>query len=195
MGGQVAVAAAAATAGWMAWAVRGRASTVFAPSIWHGPAVRELALTFDDGPSESTPQLLNVLARHSVRATFFQCGMHARRLPAVAREVVDAGHEIGNHTENHAPLWLRSTGFLRDEIGRAQHSIAEATGMAPRLFRAPYGVRWPGLGGIQREFGLTGVMWTVIGNDWSLPAGAVATRVGNGARPGAIVCLHDGRER
>lgn len=180
----------------MAWAVRGRSSAVFAASIWQGPTnSRELALTFDDGPSERTPQLLDVLAGFGVRATFFQCGMHVRRLPAIAREVVAAGHEIGNHTENHAPLWLKPVSFLQEEIGEAQRSIAETTGVTPRLFRSPYGVRWPGLGSVQRELGLTGVMWTAIGKDWALPADSVARRMLKAARPGAILCLHDGRER
>ncbi len=179
----------------MAWAVRGRSSSVFGRSVWRGPTnARDVALTFDDGPSESTPALLGVLQRFGVRATFFQCGVHVRRLPEVAREVAAAGHEIGNHTEHHARLWLRSGSFLRAEIGLAQESIAAVTGMRPRLFRAPYGVRWPGLGGVQREFGLTGVMWTVIGNDWVLPAPAITERVLRSAGPGGIVCLHDGRE-
>jgi peptidoglycan/xylan/chitin deacetylase (PgdA/CDA1 family) len=153
-----------------------------------------VALTFDDGPSESTPELLEILARFGVPATFFQCGVHARRLPAVAREVVAAGHEIGNHTEHHARLWLRPGSFLRSEIGEAQRTLAECAGTNPRLFRAPYGVRWPGLGRVQREFGLTGVMWTAIGNDWVLPPRDIAGRVLRAAEPGAIICLHDGRE-
>ncbi len=91
------IAGAAAIAG-AAWAVRGRSSTMFAPSIWRGPRdCRALALTFDDGPSESTPALLDVLARHGVSATFFQCGANVERLPGIARATVEAGHEIGNH--------------------------------------------------------------------------------------------------
>lgn len=190
------IAGAAAAAGWMAWAVRSRSSTVFAPSIWHGPRTnREVALTFDDGPSESTPELLEVLAKHGVRATFFQCGMHVRRLPHVAREVIAAGHEIGNHTENHARLWLRGTDFMRGEIAAAQQSIADVTGVLPKVFRPTYGVRWPGLGNVQRELGLAGVMWTVIARDWTLPASAISSRILAGTGPGAIYCLHDGRER
>jgi peptidoglycan/xylan/chitin deacetylase (PgdA/CDA1 family) len=169
---------------------------VFAPSIWHGPTDRrEIALTFDDGPSESTPELLDVLARHKVKATFFVCGMHVRRLPDVAREIIAAGHEPANHTENHARLWLRSPAFIHNEVAAAQAGIADVCGKMPRLFRAPYGVRWPGLGNAQRAFGLTGVMWTVIGNDWALPGDAIAARVLKRAGNGGIVCLHDGRER
>jgi peptidoglycan/xylan/chitin deacetylase (PgdA/CDA1 family) len=135
-----------------------------------------------------------MLARYGVRATFFQCGEQVRRNPAIAREVASAGHEIGNHTDTHARLWLRGPAFLRHEIARAQEAIAEAARVLPALFRAPYGVRWPGLGAIQREYGLTGVMWTAIGRDWTLPADAIAKRMIAGAEAGAILCLHDGRE-
>lgn len=180
----------------LAWAARGRSSSVFAPSVWRGSADRrEIALTFDDGPSESTPQLLELLDNYKIKATFFQCGMHVRRLPEVARAVVAAGHEIGNHTDSHASLWLQSVLFMRQEIGRAQDSIFASTGVSPTLFRAPYGVRWPGLGQAQQEFGLLGVMWTTIGRDWALPAPQIAERLHSGAVNGAVLCLHDGRER
>lgn len=190
-----AASAAAGLAAAAAWAVRGRSSTVFAPSVWRGPATRPaLALTFDDGPSESTPAILELLARYGARATFFQIGANADRLPAVARAVAAAGHEIGNHTYSHPRLWLRSARFIEDEVTRAQQSLSELAGAPPRLFRAPYGVRWPGLGAVQARHGLQGVMWSVIARDWSAGPEAVASRLQQGARPGAILCLHDGRE-
>jgi len=178
-----------------AWAVRGRSSAVFGPSLWRGPrARRSLALTFDDGPSESTPAILDVLARYGVRATFFQCGANVERLPAIARAVHDAGHEIGNHSQTHPYFCFHSPQFMLDQLDRAQRVIGEAAGVQPVWFRAPYGVRWPGLGAAQRRLGLTGVMWTVIGYDWSLTAEAVVRRVSGRISNGAIVCLHDGRE-
>src|SRR5579863_1638712 len=181
-------------AGGMAWAVRGRSSSVFAPSVFHGDLARKaLALTFDDGPSESTPALLDLLARHRIHATFFQCGCNARRLPALSRAIAAAGHEIGNHTENHARLWLRSPSFVFDEVARCQRSLEECSGVRPLWFRAPYGVRWFGLGEAQRKLSLTGVMWTTLALDWKLPAASVAARLLRGARNGAIFCLHDGR--
>src|SRR4051812_34693810 len=86
----------------MAWAVRGRSSSLLAPSVWRGPAHRRaIALTFDDGPSEATPRLLAILAAHNVRATFFLCGANVRRLPEIARAIRRAGHELGNHTDTH----------------------------------------------------------------------------------------------
>ena len=181
-------------AGLLAWGVRGRSSSLLAPSVWRGPAHRKaLALTFDDGPSESTPELLALLEKHSARATFFQCGFHARRLPAVVKDVLTAGHDLGNHTDTHPALYLRSPAFIEDQISRAQDSIVAASGLAPRYFRAPYGARWFGLREAQRKHGLTGVMWTAIARDWILPAPGVAARLRAAARPGAILCLHDGR--
>ncbi|MGD0201774.1 MAG: polysaccharide deacetylase family protein [Bryobacteraceae bacterium] len=184
-----------AAAGVMAYGVRGRSSRLFGPSVWRGIADRPaIALTFDDGPSESTPELLELLGRHGVRATFFQCGTQVRRLPEVAREVAGAGHEIGNHGHTHARLYLRSPGAVRDEVFRAQAAISEVTGFRPALFRPPYGARWFGLRTAQKELGLLGVMWTAIGRDWKLPAQAVAARLSRAAANGAIFCLHDGRE-
>lgn len=177
------------------WAVRGRSSSVFAPSLWHGPRSRPaIALTFDDGPSESTPALLDLLARHAVRATFFMCGVNVARLPQVARAAAEAGHEIGNHSYSHPFLCFRTSAFMRADLERAQRAIQTHTGATPALFRAPYGVRWPGLRDAQRSLRLTGVMWTVIGYDWNLAADAIVRRVTGKVSNGAIICLHDGRE-
>src|SRR5580658_2975401 len=91
-----------ATAGLLGHAVRGRTSTFFGPSVYRGNRSRPaIALTFDDGPSESTPELLELLHGLGVQATFFQCGANVRRLPGIAREVIAAGHEIGNHSDTH----------------------------------------------------------------------------------------------
>jgi len=195
MAGTAAAAASAGAVGWMAWAVRGRASAVFGPSVWRGPRERKsIALTFDDGPSESTAAVLEVLARYTVPATFFQCGANVARLPAVAREVAQAGHEIGNHSYAH-PLYCRySPRAIGADLARAQQTILAATGRQPDWFRAPFGVRWFGVREAQRRLGLGGVMWTVIGYDWSLKAEQVAGRIARRASNGAIVCLHDGRE-
>jgi peptidoglycan/xylan/chitin deacetylase (PgdA/CDA1 family) len=166
--------------GFLAHAVRGRSSTVFGPSIYHGDRTRSsLALTFDDGPSESTPMLLDVLARQQVKATFFMCGKNVERLPGIARQVAAAGHEIGNHSDAHPRFDFRSSRFMYQELARAQETIARATGITPKLFRAPYGVRWFGLRSAQQHLNLLGVMWSILGHDWRWP--------------GDIVCLHDGR--
>ncbi len=185
---------ACAAAGFMTYAVRGRSSAVFGPSVWRGASDRaSVALTFDDGPSESTPELLKVLESHRARATFFQCGLHVRRLPEVARAVAGAGHEIGNHSDTHTRFYLRSARTIHDELARAQETISATAGVRPKLFRAPYGVRWFGLRAAQQKLDLLGVMWTAIARDWKLSAPAIVARLSGAARNGAIFCMHDGR--
>jgi peptidoglycan/xylan/chitin deacetylase (PgdA/CDA1 family) len=181
-------------AGGMGYAVRGRSSQVFAPSVYRGVRSRRaVALTFDDGPSESTPALLEILAGERVRATFFMCGKNVRRWPAIARQVAAEGHEIGNHTDSHPRLDFHAPEFIYRELALAQETIQGATGVVPRLFRPPYGVRWFGLRSAQAKLSLNGVLWTVIGNDWRLPAGRIFDRLLQRAANGAIMCLHDGR--
>ncbi len=188
------IATVCASAGLLAYAVRAPSSSMLAPSVYKGVDSRPaIALTFDDGPSESTPQLLEILARHGVAATFFQCGASVRRLPQVAREVAAAGHEIGNHTDTHARLYLKSSGFIYRELATAQEAIEQETQVRPRYFRAPYGARWFGLRNAQQRLGLTGVMWTTLAMDWKWPEQRVIPRLLNGSRKGAIFCLHDGR--
>jgi len=195
MRGAILPAGLAGASAFMAWAVRGRSSSVFGPSVWRGPRdQRAVALTFDDGPSEGTPQILEILARYNVPATFFQCGVNVERLPEVARAVAQAGHEIGNHSHTHPMLCFRSRRFIEQDLRRAQESIEARTGVRPAWFRAPFGVRWFGLREIQRRLNLTGVMWTVIGYDWKLKADAIVQRVAGRVANGAILCLHDGRE-
>jgi peptidoglycan/xylan/chitin deacetylase (PgdA/CDA1 family) len=187
--------ALAASAGLCAYGVRGRSASLFGPSIWQGAGTRpSLALTFDDGPSECTEELLDALHTLKVPATFFQCGANVLRLPQVARAVVAEGHEVGNHGHTHAPLYLRSGRFIAEELNRAQDAIGEVTGVRATLFRAPFGARWFGLRRAQKKLGLMGVMWTVIGLDWRLPAAAIAARVMDNVHSGGIVCLHDGHE-
>jgi peptidoglycan-N-acetylglucosamine deacetylase len=179
----------------MTYAVRGRTSSLLAPSVYKGVTDRRaIALTFDDGPSESTPALLEILDRHGVAATFFQCGANVRRLPQIARQVALAGHEIGNHSDSHRHFQFKSGAFIYRELAAAQVSIQAATGALPRLFRAPFGVRWFGLREAQARLGLLGVMWTALGVDWKLPVDRVASRLLRSAANGAIFCLHDGRE-
>jgi peptidoglycan-N-acetylglucosamine deacetylase len=186
--------AAIVSAGALVYAVRVPSCSWLAPSVSRGTDTRPaIALTFDDGPSESTPELLEILARHRAPATFFQCGANVRRLPAVAREVAAAGHEIGNHTNSHPLLSLKSPGYIYRELALAQEIIEKATTCRPRCFRAPYGARWFGLRTAQQRLGLTGVTWSTIALDWKRQTPAVVSRLLHGAARGAILCLHDGR--
>ena len=183
-----------AAAGALAYAVRVPSCSWLDGSVCRGTATRQaIALTFDDGPSESTTELLEILARYRAPATFFQCGANVRRLPAAAREVAAAGHEIGNHTDSHPLLALKSPAVIHRELAAAQEAIEHATGIHPRCFRPPYGARWFGLRASQQHLGLRAVMWSTIALDWKRQKSAVVARLLKGATRGAILCLHDGR--
>lgn len=187
----------------IAYGTAARSSQVFGPSIYRGDGKRRsVALTFDDGPSESSLQLIDYLDSEGIPATFFQCGMNVERHPDIARTIHEAGHEIGNHTYSHPrlcprlgwPIQYRSPAFIEQEFSKTQHSIEWATGVRPKLMRAPYGFRWYGVAAAQKKLGLLGVMWTVIGRDWEWPAYAIADLVLRRTTPGGIICLHDGRD-
>jgi len=190
----LATAGAASMAGLMTYAVRARSAELLAPSVYRGdPDKKQIALTFDDGPTLSTPALLEVLAEHDIKATFFMCGKNVRRFPEIARDVVLAGHDLGNHTESHNYLHFRSSETIYRELAMAQQSIRTVTGQRPRWFRPPYGVRWFGLRGAQRRLGLTGVTWTLMGRDWKWSSCRIARLMLSRAKNGTIFCLHDGR--
>jgi peptidoglycan/xylan/chitin deacetylase (PgdA/CDA1 family) len=193
--GSVSAALACATAvGAAAWAVRGRSSAVFAPSVWRGkPGRKAIALTFDDGPSRGTPELLKTLADYGVSATFFLIGSNTEAFPDIAQATVAARHEIGNHSHTHPNFALTRPTFIEAEFQRAQNAIERVTNRSPRYLRAPYGVRWFGFRRMQQRLGLTGAMWSVIGRDWKLPAEAISRRVLSRVSDGDIICLHDGR--
>ncbi len=187
----------------LVYGVRSRSAQIFGPSSFRGAGQRRsVALTFDDGPSESTLRLLEYLAQEEISATFFQCGANVERHAGIARRVAEAGHEIGNHTYTHrrlCPRLSRSPNLLSAEevlreFASAQTRITAETGAVPRLLRTPYGMRWFGLAAAQRKLLLHGVMWTAIGNDWELPRDRIVTRLLHGLTPGAILCLHDGRD-
>ncbi len=177
------------------WAVRNPRSSVFAPSVWHGEKGRRaVALTFDDGPSPSTPSILEILKQYSVKATFFLVGRNTLAQPDIARECLRQGHDLANHSHTHPNFALKSSSFVMDEFEQAQRAIVETTGVTPCFLRAPYGVRWFGFAAAQRRLSLRGVMWSVIGRDWRLPAAEVEARILNHAKDGDIICLHDGRD-
>jgi peptidoglycan/xylan/chitin deacetylase (PgdA/CDA1 family) len=187
----------------VSYGVRGRSAQIFGRSVYRGSGRRRsIALTFDDGPSESTPALLEYLAEQGVKATFFQCGVNVVRHGEIARAVHAAGHEIGNHTFSHMRLcprigWklnLQSSKSIYREFSETQRVIEDAVGVVPSLLRAPYGLRWIGLRHAQKRLGLIGVMWTVIGHDWEWKAREIADFVLDRSSAGGILCLHDGRD-
>ncbi|MBI2815375.1 MAG: polysaccharide deacetylase family protein [Acidobacteria bacterium] len=151
-----------------------------------------IALTFDDGPGQATPLILDILKASGVRATFFLCGQNVERYPEIARRIAAEGHEIGNHTYSHPHLFWKSPGRIAWEITHAQDVIERVTGCRPVLFRPPFGGRWFGLSTILASHGLGLVTWSVSGVDWKWPASRIARRVAEKTTAGSIILLHDG---
>jgi peptidoglycan/xylan/chitin deacetylase (PgdA/CDA1 family) len=167
-------------------------SQVFGPSLVRAPNSRMVALTFDDGPSESTPAVLDALAEAGAHATFFQVGVNARRLPELARRAARDGHEIANHTETHPAFFRCSPATIAREIEQCQRSLESVHGQSPRLFRAPYGARWFGMFPALKRNHLQSVMWSVSGKDWKEPEDKIAECVLAHTKAGDVVLLHDG---
>jgi peptidoglycan/xylan/chitin deacetylase (PgdA/CDA1 family) len=168
---------------------------------WYGktlirltPGSKQLALTYDDGPNDPhTLRLLEVLAKHGVRATFFMIGRYVQQRPDIVREVVKAGHMVGNHTFSHPNLIFASSAETRAQLQNCDRALNEAIGEHSRLFRPPFGGRRPQSLRIAREMELEPVMWNVTGWDWSGPPAAVIERkVAKQIRGGDVILLHDG---
>jgi peptidoglycan/xylan/chitin deacetylase (PgdA/CDA1 family) len=155
---------------------------------------KHLALTYDDGPNDPhTLRLLEILAKHDVRATFFLIGRFVQQRPDIVRELAKAGHVIANHTFTHPRLILRSGKQVREEILRCQRAIADAVGEHSNLFRPPFGGRRPVTLRAVRGLGLQPVMWNVTGYDWTAPSAEHIERtVTARVRGGNVILLHDG---
>jgi len=155
---------------------------------------KKLALTYDDGPNDPhTPRLLEVLAKHSVKATFFLIGHFVQQRPDLAREIVQAGHVVGNHTFTHPLLTFKSVAEIRQELSACRSALQEAIGDHSNFFRPPFGGRRPAVLNIARALGLAPIMWNVTGYDWDAPPSAVIERkVGKQIRGGDVILLHDG---
>lgn len=175
-------------------------SQLFGRTLISGNDPNEWALTYDDGPNpRSTPELLDVLARHNAHATFFMVGKFIREQPELVRRVHAAGHIVGNHTMSHPFLASKPMSFVREEIGGCSKLLEDTLGAPVRFFRAPFGARRPGILRFVREEGMAPVQWNAQGNDWE-PIGVegILARIAPGlARAkkrgrGANILLHDG---
>ena len=194
MYGQIlsAVAVATAAAGYQSMAPTGQ---------WFGHTFtgvrrpsRQLALTYDDGPNDPhTLRLLEILARHNVHATFFLIGRYVQQRQDIVRELVQAGHVVGNHTFSHPLLTFKSPNELRTQLGNCDRALTDAVGQHSNLFRPPFGGRRPAVLRIARQMNLEPIMWNVTGYDWNAPTVEyIEQKVTRGIRGGDIILLHDG---
>jgi peptidoglycan-N-acetylglucosamine deacetylase len=153
-----------------------------------------IAMTFDDGPSATlTPKLLDLLAAHHIKATFFVIGENVAEHPEIVARAAREGHEIANHSWSHPNFGKMSDESVRRQLQQTDNAIKSATGKRPTLLRPPYGSitarekRW-----IHDEFGYQIILWDVDPYDWKRPGPAVVrARILKETRPGSIVLSHD----
>ncbi len=173
-------------------------------SRWYGEVfsrgiteVRVVALTFDDGPQPfSTSQVLEILARNGVRATFFVTGEHALLYPKLCQQIVREGHIIGSHAMRHQrSLCLRRKSTIDREITAAEKIITEITGVTPLFFRPPYGFRSPIMMEVLRNHHYKVITWDNMTDDWQAQKSAdkILQAIMLKVQPGGIIVLHDGR--
>jgi peptidoglycan-N-acetylglucosamine deacetylase len=187
--------AAAIAAGYQSMAPTGQWYGRTFTSLRRG--TKQLALTYDDGPNDPhTFRLLEVLARYNVHATFFLIGRYVQQRPDIVRELVKAGHVVGNHTFTHPLLTLKGADEIRRELAHCAEAIEDAIGKHSNLFRPPFGGRRPAVLRIARELGLEPIMWSVTGYDWDAPPAAeIEGKVTKQLRGGDVILLHDGGHR
>lgn len=175
-------------------------SQVFGRTLIAGNDPDEIALTFDDGPNDGyTERMLDLLARHEVRATFFVIGRYAREQASLVRRIREAGHVVGNHTWTHPQLLFRSPARTREELAATNAALEDILGEKIRYFRPPYGARRPAVLRMARAMGLVPVLWNVTGYDWKpIPAEGLLRNLENGIwrnqrrGTGSNLLLHDG---
>jgi peptidoglycan/xylan/chitin deacetylase (PgdA/CDA1 family) len=196
-------AALAATGLTLTYAALSPGSQLFGHTIIAGNDPTEAALTYDDGPNDvATDALLEVLARHNARATFFMIGSYVRQRREIARRVHAAGHLIGNHTQTHPWLSFQSARAIRDELRACNQALEDAIGAPIHYFRPPHGARRPMVFRAAEELGLRLVQWNTMGYDWRpIPPERILTNIERGLHraqrhhTGANILLHDGHQQ
>ena len=192
-----AVAGAAAT---LTYGMVAAQSQLFGRTLVAPPHPNQLALTFDDGPNPTaTPRLLEILARHNVRATFFLIGQFVLSEPGLTREIAAAGHTIGNHTMHHRYLPWMSAAAILEELTACNRALEDTLGLPVTLFRPPHGARKPAVFRATRALQLETVQWNLIVRDWQpVSASTIHQRIDDGVarnrqrQRGTNVVLHDG---
>lgn len=194
------IGAAALAAGGYHYAALWPASRIFGRSLVAGDEPAEIALTYDDGPNDPyTGQLMDVLARHQVRATFFVIGRYVRQKPNLVRSLHRSGHLIGCHTMTHPSLMYMKPGRIYAEMAEATAMIEDVIGSRVAFFRPPFGARNPAVFRAAAQLRLTSVLWNVNARDWKAKsAGEIEARLKRGIAlnqrhgRGSNILLHDG---
>ena len=178
------------------WGVLYPGAALYSPVLTRLPTrEKQVWLTIDDGPSNDTPAVLDLLDRHHAKATFFLVGDRVEARPELAREIAARGHGIGNHSHSHPQAWFWALGpaRMRQQITHAQTQIEDATGVRPRWFRAVVGMANPFVSAPLRDNALARVGWSARGFDAVNADDAdVIARIEKSIAPGAIILMHEG---
>jgi peptidoglycan/xylan/chitin deacetylase (PgdA/CDA1 family) len=171
--------------------------TRYPEALWRGdPSRREIALTFDDGPhSRDTPKVLEVLAKHGVRATFFLIGKDVERTPHLVKQIHERGHQLGIHCYRHVPFPLEDPLTLRKQLDHTRDRIATAAGISPNELkdvRAPYGLFTAKTLSLLGGWGYRHIMWNCIPPHFLQPFKWTIQQILDSSLPGSIIVLHDG---
>ncbi|CAL9499768.1 Bifunctional xylanase_deacetylase [Streptomyces sp. enrichment culture] len=150
-----------------------------------------VGLTFDDGPSGTTQNLLDALRRNGLRATMFNQGQYAAANPALVRAQVNAGMWVANHSYTHPHLTQLSQSQIDSEISRTQQAIANAGGGTPKLFRPPYGETNATVKSVAAKYGLTEIIWDVDSQDWNGASTDAIVQAAGRLTDGQILLMHD----
>lgn len=158
-----------------------------------GIATKQIALTFDDGPSiQNTEEILRILKEYQIRATFFVIGENAAAEPDRIRMIYEAGHEIGNHTYTHAYITKLEKAALREEIQKTEDVLKQITGEKPCIFRPPGGYYDEESLALLEEMGYRSILWSLDTRDWSMPkSDTIASKIEENAVGGDIILFHD----
>jgi peptidoglycan/xylan/chitin deacetylase (PgdA/CDA1 family) len=195
-----ATAALGLAAGGCAYAALWPGSRLFGEALIAPRRPGELALTFDDGPNPAwTPRLLDILATHNVRATFFLLGSRAEAEPELVRRIAARGHLVGSHSWSHVNLALTAASRVQEELTRTSQTLEQIAGAPVRYFRPPFGARRPIVFLLARRMGMVPVLWNAMTTDWQEPsADAIAERLAEKVDYlklqglAANIVLHDG---
>ncbi len=157
------------------------------------PDGKQIAITFDDGPTPETEKVLALLKQHDAKATFFCIGRQIDKYPEILKKVIEEGHTIGNHTYNHASdIGLYSRKKMIEEIISTDTAILEVAAKKARLFRPPYGVTNPNISNAVRHTGHNVIGWNIRSLDAVLTDEEhILNRIKNRLAPGSIILLHD----
>ncbi|GEN75880.1 polysaccharide deacetylase family protein [Chryseobacterium hagamense] len=170
----------------------------FVNSITHRRTkIKEVALTFDDGPTEFTPKFLDILKENNVKATFFCIGKQIEKYPETFRRIIAEGHTIGNHTYSHSSqTGFLSTSKMVEEIEKGDEMMLKAGNLKTDLYRPPFGVTNPNIAKAIKQTGKKSIGWNVRSLDTvTEDENRIYRRVTKGLKPGSIILLHDTSEK